>query len=249
MPGAEVELSLCKLCVTNPPSAEAHIIPKSMYPFEKPRHEPLRIVASAPEVPLGKSRVGEYDPNLVCTGCEARFSPWDDYAIRLFRRAPKNEDYIFVDGKQQAYMIHTYDYAKLKLFFVSTLWRASETDRPFFANVNVGPRHTKRLREMILNSNPGEPEEYSVLIVRFTHPFDAHKAIMTPERQRYGSDRVLFYRFYLAGYMSAIKVSQQPTPSIFSRFILRPNRPLYIVLMRFEDTQDYQAMVKAVRSR
>ena len=233
-------MSLCKLCGRSARLVNAHIIPESMYPFENQRREPLVMVASAPETPLGKSRVGEYDPKLVCAQCESTFSPWEDYTIRLFRKESGQGDYN---------MIRTYDYHKLKLFFVSTLWRASETNRPFFEHVSIGPRHTARLKQMIQNHDPGEPEEYSVLIVRFTHPYDAHKAVMNPQKKRYGSDGVSFYRFYFAGHMCAIKVDRRPTPSPLSRFILRPNQPLYIASMKFEETQEYRAMVKAVRNR
>jgi hypothetical protein len=101
---------------------------------------------------------------------------------------------------------------------------------------------------MIQNEEPGKPEDYSVYIVRFTHHGDFHRAVMTPQRQRRGDDRVSFWHFYLPGYMCGIKVDERPTPSPFSRIILRPNEPLRVLVMKFDETQEYKAMVSAVRN-
>lgn len=240
-------MSLCKLCGRNEPLVKAHIIPKSMYPFEGERREPLIRVPSAPDAPPERSWIGEYDPALVCAECEATFHPWDDYAVRLFREEPREKDYVYVDGEPGAYTLKTYDYARLKLFFVSLLWRASESSRPFFEHVRVGPKHTVRLRQMILDNDPGGPEEYSVFIVRLTHHDDAHKSVMSPHKPRWGHDRVTFWCFYLAGYTCAMKVDQRPTPSPQSKFILRPDEPLHIVLMKFREMQEYKDLVSFMR--
>jgi hypothetical protein len=114
-------MSLCKLCGREAPLVKAHIISESMYPFEEERREPLLMVPSAPNIPRGKSSVGEYDSTLVCAECEAAFAPWDDYAVRIFRKEPKAENYIYIDGKPRVYTLKTYDYPKLKLFLFSVV--------------------------------------------------------------------------------------------------------------------------------
>jgi hypothetical protein len=237
-------MSLCRLCGRNKPLVRAHIIPESMYPFEDVPRQPLLKVPSNPAAPLEKSRVGEYDSALVCKGCEEKFSPWDDYGSRLFRKEPKPKDRIYIDGGWRAYTLEAYDYAKLKLFFISLLWRASETERAFFEKVNVGPRHTARLKEMILNKNPGMPDEYAAWIMRLTHEIDAHKSVLSPYRRRY--EQVWFYHFYLAGHVCIIKVDRRPAPSMFSRFILRPNEPLHVLIMRFNETREYAHLRRAL---
>jgi hypothetical protein len=241
-------MSPCKLCGKEAPLVRAHIIPESMYPFEEVRREPLIMVPSDPNIPRGKSRVGEYDTTLVCADCEATFAPWDEYAIRIFRSEPIRSSYIYVDSEARLYTLEAYDYKKLKLFFLSLLWRATESSRPFFEHVAVGSRHTIRLKHMIRNKDPGNPDEYSVFIVRFTHHADAHKAVLTPQRRRWGDDRIAFWHFYLAGYMCVIKVDQRLTPPLFFKMILRPNEPLRIFMMKFDETQAYTAMVSAVHN-
>lgn len=237
-------MSLCKLCGEDRPLVEAHIIPESMYPFDEPR-EPLLMVPSSPEIYPGRSRRGVYDRELVCEPCEAKFSPWDDYANRLLRKEPGEHDYTCVDGEPRVYTVTPFDYPKLKLFFVSLLWRASESNQSFFAHVSVGPKHTARLREMIWMGEPGEPEEFSVFLVRLTHHDDAHKTVMSPQRQTFESVR--FWRFQVAGYMCDIKVDQRPTPPPQCRWILRPNEPLRIMILPFNALPEFKHMVRAVR--
>jgi hypothetical protein len=173
-------MSLCNLCGEDRPLVRAHIVPESMYPFERERRESLRMVASGPDTCLRRSRAGAYDRELVCGPCEAEFGPGTT-TCRLLRTEPEEEDCVYVDGELRAYTIRTYYYAKLKLSFVSLLWRASESSRSFFAHVSVGPKHTARLKEMILNRDPGEPEEYAVFMVRLTHHRSAHRGVMSPK--------------------------------------------------------------------
>jgi hypothetical protein len=83
--------------------------------------------------------------------------------------------------------------------------------------VSVGPLHTARLKEMSLNNDPGNADEYSVCLIRFTHEHDAHKSIGTPRKLRHQG--VWFYRFDVAGYSFDIKVDRQPTPSLIPPFL------------------------------
>jgi hypothetical protein len=99
---------------------------------------------------------------------------------------------------------------------------------------------------MIHNKDPGEPQEYAVFIVRFTHHNDAHRSVMV-HRQRWGDDRVAFWCFYLGGYMAAVKVDQRLTPSPLSKLILRPSEPLKVFVMKFAETPEYKTLVTAVR--
>ena len=128
---------------------------------------------------------------------------------------------------------------------MSLLWRPSKSNQSFFAHVSVSPEHTARLREMIWNGEPGEPEKYSVFLVRLTYHGDAHKTVMNPQRQTFGSVR--FWRFQVAGHMCDIKVDQRPTPPPQCRWILRPDEPLRIMILPFNALPEFKHMVRAVR--
>jgi hypothetical protein len=58
----------------------------------------------------------------------------------------------------------SFDSRMLKLFAISLLWRAAVASHPFFRNVTVEARQEARLREMILNQDPGEISEFGCLL-------------------------------------------------------------------------------------
>jgi hypothetical protein len=56
------------------------------------------------------------------------------------------------------------DYAQAKLYLLSLLWRSHAARDPLFRFVELGERHDRRLREMLLSDQPGEPWEYGCFI-------------------------------------------------------------------------------------
>ncbi len=56
-----------------------------------------------------------------------------------------------------------YDYATFKLFHLSVLFRASVSSLSTFQEVNLGALHEERIRQMLLNEDPGKDWEYPIL--------------------------------------------------------------------------------------
>ena len=127
----------CKFCRQERKLVEAHVIPRSF--FEIDPANPPRLASNKDGVFPKRSPAGMYDTQLVCEDCERMFSPFDDYAQRLLvanREAAKP----IYDGEQPiAYIYEAYDYQKLKLFFLSLLWRASESSHNFYRRIKLGP--------------------------------------------------------------------------------------------------------------
>jgi hypothetical protein len=55
----------------------------------------------------------------------------------------------------------TVTYGSFKLFHLSVLFRAGVSTLPTYAEVSLGP-HQERLRQMLLNKDPGNPWQYPV---------------------------------------------------------------------------------------
>ena len=55
------------------------------------------------------------------------------------------------------------DYRKMKLFFLSLLWRASITSRPFFQEVKLDAKHEERVREILFKGITPDELEYPIL--------------------------------------------------------------------------------------
>jgi hypothetical protein len=190
-----------------------------------------------------KSPVGVYDTGIVCAQCESIFSPWDDYAQKLLLAKPIEDQYVIKDGQKIAYVETGIDYAKLKLFFISLLWKAAVSNHYFFSRVNVGP-FEPQLRRMILKGDPGDPDTFAITVAKFEDSLGT--ILMNPHPERWRD--INYYRFYLAGYMAYIKVDRRPTPDFMGELALNPERPLFIILRDLKTSKDFKVMQNIARS-
>ena len=179
-----------------------------------------------------------YDTQLVCEDCERMFSPFDDYAQRLLvanREAAKP----IYDGEQPiAYIYEAYDYQKLKLFFLSLLWRASESSHNFYRRIKLGP-HEAIIRQALIDLNPGDSDFYAVLLAKFPRPY----GILDPHTTRFkGVEGIRFCQIYLAEYVAYVKVDKQKIPEPFNGLELNSGRPLVILARDPANSKDTQLM-------
>src|SRR5689334_16282683 len=151
----EEDIPKCKMRGCDGPLIKAHILPASMYPHRVAGTSDTKIYSKAEDAFPRRSPVGVWDKTILCHECETLFQKCDDYAQQILRARPKGET-------PRLFSLQNFDYALLKRFFLGLLWRASVSRQEMFSRVNVGPKHEKRLRALILSNDPGEPEEYAV---------------------------------------------------------------------------------------
>lgn len=138
-------------------------------------------------------------------------------------------------------MVEDFEYKKLKLFFISMLWRASISSHPFFSRVSLG-RFEDIAKERIANRHPGDSEDFTVTLAKFDHPLA--KSILDPHEDEHSG--VNYYRFYLASYIAYVKVDHRRTPMPLCQFAMAENRPLYILCRDFEKSKELKLMKKLV---
>jgi len=234
---------ICKLCGQKKGLIEAHIIPRSLY---RPLHDGSgtpKLGSNKPGFYPKRSPTGIYDKELVCGDCEKIFSPWDDYANVLLLSDPIETNYITSGETKLAYQFQEVDYPKLKLFFVSLLWRAAVSKQEFFTRIQVGP-FEQQLRQLLLNSDPGDPNTFAVSLAKFDDPLGT--VMLDPDRHKWFG--INYCRFYLAGYVAYIKVDKRPPPQFIEDFVLVPNRPLVVILRNFRSSKELDLMKKLARS-
>jgi hypothetical protein len=111
--------------------------------------------------------------------CEGRIQKWEDYFARLLNQKQLFDLEKPTDGKKWV-RLQGFDYAKTKLFLLSILWRSDVSKHPKF-KVNLGDKHEKRLREMLLAGNPGPASEYGcVMAVPYVAMSDDESEQMRP---------------------------------------------------------------------
>lgn len=201
-----------------------------------------QLVATSDQVYPKPRPIGVYDPGILCSQCEPLFSPYDDYGYRFFHPETQPEP-VYVAGTPIAYQIKNVDYAKLKLFIISVLWRASVSSQEFYAQVSLG-RYEKIARTHLLSSDPGGPDDFPVFFERFTHPAELIP-ILCPISVRI--DGIRFYELTLNGYLVLVKVDRRPVPSELEKIVLRPREPLVILPKEYEGSTEREIMAAAVR--
>jgi hypothetical protein len=153
---------ICKLCGKPSELQNSHIIPEFFYKLiydSKPKG--FRIIPADPSEKIGFEQQGIRE-HLLCKDCDnRRLGQWEDYVKRAFI------DGKIVDGKrpqaakmQDCIVLQNLDYKKFKLFLLSLLWRMSIAQHDFFANVNLGQQHEKKIRKALLDEDPLRPEDY-----------------------------------------------------------------------------------------
>ena len=192
-----------------------------------------------------KRPIGSYE-KLLCEDCDQKIGVYDNYAQSILL----GELEFYPEAMEKAYIIENYDYKKLKLFFISLLWRSSISKLEEFKLIDVGP-FEPRLRELIIGEDLGLDDEFSVFITRFDSrnekiKFLAEKNILFPAKQK--MDGLNYSIFYLTnGYKIYIKVDKRSSLEIYKKFILKKNKPLVILrIANFEKSQEFKIMCEAV---
>lgn len=230
----------CKLCGTQAKLIKAHIIPKSMYGELCDENGMVtKLLTNTPRVYPKRVPCGIYDSTIVCASCEALFSPWDDYANSFFQR----RDGISIEHQGRTIGIEyaDYDYTKLKLFFVSMLWRAHASSQPFFHRVNLGS-HEDRIKSMIFSGDPGSTYDYSVVLAKFDHELGG--AFQDPYLGKLQG--INNYRFYFPMYFATIKVDKRSFPQELSEIMLKPGEPCRIVMRDFAKSKEARVLFDIV---
>ena len=233
----------CKLCDKERKLIRAHIIPKSLWKPLFNEQQPPQTPPAAPTFNEKKSPVGVYDTGILCSHCESIFSPWDDYAQNLLLADPSEKNYLMENGQRIAYVETAIDYVKLKLFFISLLWKAAVSNHYFFSRVNVGS-FEPQLRRMILKGDPGDPDTFAIVMSKCEDQLGP--IVLNPQPERW--DEINYYRFFLAGYMAYIKVDRRPASDVMGKLALNPEKPLIIILRALRTNKDFKVMKNIAKS-
>jgi hypothetical protein len=164
---------VCKLCLQEKLLLKkSHIIPDFMYRDGKIYHDDHTIhlidfgkSLEGKVVSSGIQRSGEYEGNILCRECDGGIiKDYEEYAKKVLFGGNLNKVPIY-SRSQNEVLIRNIDYAKFKLFFLSILWRAGISRRPFFKEITIESEKEEELREMILSGNPKDNMDNSMLFM------------------------------------------------------------------------------------
>ena len=224
------------------PLIKAHIIPKSFFIQLRKGRNPAKII-SQNGYPK-KSQIGEYDKEILCNGCEKKFQSWDDYGQKLLLQESDQLTPIKNRDEVVAYEINKFDYSRLKLFFLSLLWRASVSSRDYYALVDLGTTEAV-VRNYLDKNTPGSADEFSVILARFNNRI-GKLTMLNPHSTKFnGMD---FFVFYLTGYIAYIKNGIHPISNDLRKFQISPGQKLILLSRDFDDSNEKTLMESMVRN-
>jgi hypothetical protein len=243
-------LGICKLCGLERELIRSHIIPLAFHRHlqSDPVLAPV-IVSNDSAIHPRRSPGGIYDEQLLCGECEIHFGPWDQYAAEcLLQRFERDAQSFDPVRELIAYKFDGWDEARLRMFFISLLWRAAATNNYFFNRVTLGP-YEVHARRLILSGTPGSPDDFSVLLCRWTTRPE-HKnmelAQMSPYRTKL--EGINMVKLFLGGMIIYIKCDQRTMSEPFREIILYPGRPVYAIARQFEGSKDVIALRPALEN-
>lgn len=176
--GGPTTIQTCRLCEEERPLRRSHIVPDLFrddsglrYPTGKSgQPQPFtQPISARPGKRFQRKQHGYWEVRhgmvqpLLCGDCEQQFGTLEDYAKRFFYGY---SDPIRLTLPLSPNPLFMADYAKLKLFQLSLLWRASEATGEYFSAVQLSAYHNERLRSMLYNEDPGKDYEYPCVLAR-----------------------------------------------------------------------------------
>jgi hypothetical protein len=221
-------MAICKLCGQDKKLIKAHIIPEPFYQLlYDDKHRIAEISFKDWAVVDEKYRSkGIYDSTILCHDCDGGIigSKYDDYAASVFFGSHKNDWRIkrFFDEKDPRvkWLEATADGSRIKLFMLSILWRAHVSSFSNFANVDLGPLHGQRIKDMLINCDAGSVEEYPVLLMNYTSDSEKGRAFMSGIKKGRTVNGGIFYSCVMAGIVSIWYISPGSEPSNLKNFFL-----------------------------
>lgn len=236
-------MPVCRYCNKREASVRAHIIPRSFFVAHQEESGPAQIISTARDHYPKRSPIGEYDSNILCAECESTFSEYDDYGYRFFHDREEIET-LYPGTEGEAYRLPSVDYAKLKLFLLSVLWRASVSERDFYNRVSLGP-YEKVILECLRDQDPKLSQEFAVIFQIYDYE-SALVPILAPMRIQL--ENVNFYQLILNGFNVWMKVDKRPVPKPFDELALSPDRPLIVLPREFIGSKEREIMLRAANS-
>lgn len=230
----------CKFCDSAPASVKAHVIPESF--FVRHGHD-AKLVDTLSGTYAKKSPIGVYDKEILCSDCETKFGPYDEYGYKFFHAETANE-VIFEGTKGEAQLIRGFDYRLLNLFVLGVLWRASISNHPFYAGVALGP-YEEQVKSYLWSDVPSDPDVFPMVLFRFEYPPEL-VPILCPVRV--ALQKLNFYQLLLNGYLVSVKVDNRPLPNSLREVHVKTSGPIVVLPRTYKGSPEHRIMVSGVQT-
>lgn len=181
--------------------------------------------------------------HLFCEACEQHFNEYFEKPFRtqwiLAKPLPN-------PWSANEILWVTVDYASFKLFHLSVLFRAGVSSLPTYAEATLGP-HQERLRQLILNCDPGDATQYPVFGYAVVHHKTNELIPMVSQTQKssFGGHRC--YGMMYGGVEWWVSVSSHRNLE-FEAVALRPDGQMPFHSVPWDEISVIQSASRAIRA-
>jgi hypothetical protein len=233
-------MNRCKLCHINTDLVKAHVIPEAFFiSLRQGQKAPLLVTDRPGEYPKRRP-IGEYDSTILCTGCERRFGPWDQYAKEVFIDRSDAFSKYYDDQELIAYTVDRIDTTKLRTWFISVLWRASVSQQDYYRFVQLGPFEEKA-KQVVLSGDPGSLDDFSVVLSKWDATWS--KVIERPYHCRI--DGLNYSIVPFLDYVAHIKIDKRQISDDLRPFVIGAHIQLRILADNFASSDARRRVVRA----
>jgi hypothetical protein len=242
-------MKACKYCGESKALVRSHIIPRAFYEIkslkQKASNKSLSMLSDSEDSKPIKRPIGIYDEELFCKDCENKFMIYDDYAFKLLNeRSSHRKAFRDEEGQVLGLYYETYEYHKLKLFFMSVLLRAGLSEDSFFQHVKLGP-YIEFLKEAIDAQAAPDSGGFAVFLAYYDE-IRRGPVIFPPAPQRI--EKVRFYHFHLGRVIFYIKADKRDAPEELQPIILKPGGKLFLIKFSLRDSNAYDILSRIVKN-
>lgn len=167
----------CQLCLQEKElQPNSHIIPDFFYReselFHPNNHNLVTIGLNSlknglVKIIYNKQKTGYFDQNILCFDCDQRIlGVYETYGRSFFysKSIPIHNRLIINDCTEYTECLNS-DYQKIKLLFLSILWRTGISKQQMFDHVRLEQEPQEAIRRMVLEGNPKTDTDFPIVFL------------------------------------------------------------------------------------
>ena len=224
----------CKLCGKTEKLVKSHIVPKALH-LDAQNGEAMRIYQQ--DKPSGQQNSSGVYGRFLCQCCEKSFSQYDNYGVNFVKKYKDGTAGDPLCGSFQEGFTVDVDYATLKLWVMSMLWRADASDHELYKRVNLREKWRNTLAESIRSRTPGCRDYFAVTATLFDEGAVGRCSMADPHPEKHSG--VNYYRFYIYdGFTFLVKVDRRKQPKELEPLSLSVGKPFAVMRRKFSKGEE-----------
>lgn len=236
-------MPVCRLCGCEKERlCKAHVLPEAFFRAIRLDGEPLMSIPGSEKYPYTQTWTGRWDAEILCSDCDGRIlGKLDDYAARIFLQREFSVHWI-QERETTSFRMKEVDVSRIKLFWVSVLWRHAITSLPEHQDIQLAPDDLEVIRQMILREDCGTPHEFSVVMIYFGNP----QVIVGMSESEFGAG---WFETFINGWHVFMKGHRTEEPHFVEPLFLKAAEDPIVIVRDIDDVPGFWKMItKFVRA-